>query len=138
MARRPLNDVVDIFGEQESLVIGLAPGSIIKFDKGCEEMLRLLVGENAVAIGEAVKVGEKFGFRVTSMVMPLLPASRNGASVPAKPHPMPSSARSWSRSVIDVASKSGGAERNGATNPKASAPSFTSNSPRSRLPVSIS
>jgi flagellar motor switch protein FliN/FliY len=46
-------------------VIGLAPGSIIKFEKGCEEMLRLLVGENAVAVGEAVKVGEKFGFRVT-------------------------------------------------------------------------
>ena len=51
-------------------VITLAPGSIIKFDKGCEQLLRLLVGENAVAVGEAVKVGEKFGFRVTSMLMP--------------------------------------------------------------------
>ena len=63
---------VELASKKETLqeVIGLAPGSIIKFDKGCEEMLRLLVGENAVAIGEAVKVGEKFGFRVTSMLMP--------------------------------------------------------------------
>ena len=63
---------VELASKKETLqeVIGLAPGSIIKFDKGCEEMLRLLVGENAVAIGEAVKVGEKFGFRVTSMVLP--------------------------------------------------------------------
>jgi flagellar motor switch protein FliN/FliY len=63
---------VELASKKETLqeVIGLAPGSIIKFDKGCEEMLRLLVGENAVAVGEAVKVGEKFGFRVTSMLLP--------------------------------------------------------------------
>lgn len=63
---------VELASKKETLqeVIGLAPGSIIKFEKGCEEMLRLLVGENAVAIGEAVKVGEKFGFRVTSMLLP--------------------------------------------------------------------
>jgi flagellar motor switch protein FliN/FliY len=63
---------VELASKKETLqeVIGLAPGSIIKFDKGCEELLRLLVGENVVANGEAVKVGEKFGFRVTSMVLP--------------------------------------------------------------------
>lgn len=63
---------VELASKKETLqeVIALAPGSIIKFDKGCEELLRLLVGENAVAVGEAVKVGEKFGFRVTSMLMP--------------------------------------------------------------------
>ena len=63
---------VELASKKETLqeVIALAPGSIIKFDKGCEEMLRLLVGENAVAVGEAVKVGEKFGFRVTSMLLP--------------------------------------------------------------------
>lgn len=63
---------VELASKKETLqeVIALAPGSIIKFDKGCEELLRLMVGENAVAVGEAVKVGEKFGFRVTSMLMP--------------------------------------------------------------------
>jgi flagellar motor switch protein FliN/FliY len=51
-------------------VIALAPGSIIKFDKGCDELLQMMVGEHAVAEGEAVKIGEKFGFRVTSMLLP--------------------------------------------------------------------
>ena len=30
----------------------------------------MVVGGNAVAEGEAVKVGDKFGFRITSMLMP--------------------------------------------------------------------
>ena len=51
-------------------VIALAPGSIIKFEKGCDELLQMIVGEHAVAEGEAVKIGEKFGFRVTSMLLP--------------------------------------------------------------------
>jgi flagellar motor switch protein FliN/FliY len=51
-------------------VIALAPGSIIKFEKGCEELLQMVVGEHFVAEGEAVKIGEKFGFRVTSMLLP--------------------------------------------------------------------
>jgi flagellar motor switch/type III secretory pathway protein FliN len=48
----------------------LVPGSIIHFDKSCEETLTLQVGETTVARGEAVKVGDKFGLRITSMVMP--------------------------------------------------------------------
>jgi hypothetical protein len=30
----------------------------------------MIVGEHTVAEGEAVKIGEKFGFRVTSMKLP--------------------------------------------------------------------
>jgi flagellar motor switch protein FliN/FliY len=51
-------------------VLTMAPGSIIKFEKGCEELLQMIVGEQAIAEGEAVKIGEKFGFRVTSMMLP--------------------------------------------------------------------
>jgi len=51
-------------------VVGLVPGTIVKFDKSCEEMLQLYVGDQLVAEGEAVKVGDKFGFRVGSMVLP--------------------------------------------------------------------
>lgn len=64
-------------------VIELVPGSIIKFDKGCDELLRLVVGGQPIAEGEAVKVGDKFGFRVTSMVMPkehFVPVRRPKAS----------------------------------------------------------
>lgn len=51
-------------------VVELAPGSIIKFDKACDELLHLHVGDQPVAEGEAVKIGDKFGFRVNAMLMP--------------------------------------------------------------------
>ena len=53
-----------------SQVIELGPGSIIQFEKSCEEMLDLEVGNRAVACGEAVKVGDKFGLRIISILMP--------------------------------------------------------------------
>ncbi|MEQ8790434.1 MAG: FliM/FliN family flagellar motor switch protein [Pirellulaceae bacterium] len=53
-----------------SRIIELGPGSIIQFDKSCEETLSLEVGGQEVAVGEAVKVGDKFGLRITSMIMP--------------------------------------------------------------------
>ncbi len=51
-------------------VVELAAGTIIKFSKSCEESLHLYVGDQQVAEGEAVKVGDKFGFRVTGMTLP--------------------------------------------------------------------
>ena len=51
-------------------IIELGPGSIIHFEKSCEEMLELDIGGHHVATGEAVKVGDKFGLRITSMVLP--------------------------------------------------------------------
>ncbi len=51
-------------------VIELGPGSIIQFDKSCEEMLELDVGDRLVATGEAVKVGDKFGLRIKSVLLP--------------------------------------------------------------------
>jgi len=51
-------------------ILELGPGSIIHFDKSCEEMLDLSVGERRIAQGEAVKVGDKFGLRITSLVLP--------------------------------------------------------------------
>ncbi len=57
--RKPINHITQ-----------LVPGSIIHFDKSCDETLALQVGETTIACGEAVKVGDKFGFRITSIVMP--------------------------------------------------------------------
>jgi flagellar motor switch protein FliN len=51
-------------------ILELGPGSIIQFDKSCDEMLDLSVGTHPIASGEAVKVGDKFGLRITSIVMP--------------------------------------------------------------------
>ncbi len=51
-------------------ILELGPGSIIHFDKSCDEMLDISVGEHRVAEGEAVKVGDKFGVRVTAIILP--------------------------------------------------------------------
>jgi flagellar motor switch/type III secretory pathway protein FliN len=53
-----------------SRIVELGPGAIIQFDKSCEEMLELGVGDRPVALGEAVKVGDKFGLRITSIALP--------------------------------------------------------------------
>jgi flagellar motor switch protein FliN/FliY len=45
-------------------IIELGPGSIVKFDKTCDEALELTVGELPFATGEVVKVGDKFGLRI--------------------------------------------------------------------------
>jgi flagellar motor switch protein FliN len=53
-----------------SRVLDLAPGTILHFSKPCDEPLNLSIGHCDVAVGETVKVGDKFGLRLTSMVMP--------------------------------------------------------------------
>jgi flagellar motor switch protein FliN/FliY len=49
-------------------IIELGPGSIVKFDKTCDEPLDLLVGDRPFARGEVVKVGDKFGLRIRGLV----------------------------------------------------------------------
>ncbi|MGI9327271.1 MAG: FliM/FliN family flagellar motor switch protein, partial [Pseudomonadales bacterium] len=61
----PVHVVLASKKEKIDNVVELAPGTIIKFDKSCEELLHLHVGNQVVAEGEAVKVGDKFGFRVS-------------------------------------------------------------------------
>lgn len=51
-------------------ILKLGPGSILQFEKRCEENLHLEIGGQTIAEGEAVKVGDKFGLWVTSMTMP--------------------------------------------------------------------
>ncbi|MCA9267536.1 MAG: FliM/FliN family flagellar motor switch protein [Planctomycetales bacterium] len=51
-------------------VVELGPGAIIQFDKRCEEMLQLEAGGRVIAEGEAVKVGEKFGLRISAIQTP--------------------------------------------------------------------
>jgi flagellar motor switch protein FliN/FliY len=53
-----------------SRILELGPGTLLHFKKPCDEPLSLSVGNCQVAVGEAVKVGEKFGLRITSMVLP--------------------------------------------------------------------
>jgi flagellar motor switch/type III secretory pathway protein FliN len=51
-------------------ILELGPGSLLQFEKSCEELLELEVNGHRVAVGEAVKVGDKFGIRVSAMILP--------------------------------------------------------------------
>lgn len=42
----------------------LGPGSIVKFERTCDEPLELCLGNRIIATGEVVKVGDKFGLRI--------------------------------------------------------------------------
>jgi flagellar motor switch protein FliN/FliY len=47
-----------------SLILDLVPGAMIQFNKNCDAPLVLEVGGHPLAVGEAVKVEDKFGLRV--------------------------------------------------------------------------
>ena len=50
-----------------SEVMRLGTGAIIEFSKSSEQPLELLVNNKVVGQGEAVKVGENFGLRITQI-----------------------------------------------------------------------
>lgn len=64
--------VVTLASKRQAIgrILEIGPGSILQFDKLCDEMLDLSVGNHCVAQGEAVKIGEKFGLRITSLTLP--------------------------------------------------------------------
>ena len=49
-------------------IVELGPGSILKFDKTCDQPLELYLGDRPLAYGEVVKVGDKFGLRISGLV----------------------------------------------------------------------
>jgi flagellar motor switch/type III secretory pathway protein FliN len=53
-----------------SRILDMGPGTIVHFEKSYDSPLTLSVGHCDVAVGDAVKVGDKFGLRISSMVMP--------------------------------------------------------------------
>lgn len=48
-------------------VLALVPGSIIEIPKLADDELDLLINNERVGVGAAVKVGENFGIRITAM-----------------------------------------------------------------------
>jgi flagellar motor switch protein FliN/FliY len=48
-------------------VLRWTPGSIIEFEQSADTELDLVVGNRAVGAGQAVKVGENFGIRITAI-----------------------------------------------------------------------
>ncbi|MBN2579713.1 MAG: FliM/FliN family flagellar motor switch protein [Pirellulales bacterium] len=56
--------------QQLDRILELGPGMIVHFNKSCDEMLELAVNNHRIAEGEVVKVGDKFGLRITNIVLP--------------------------------------------------------------------
>ncbi len=54
--RQPLEDI-----------LALGPGAILELEKHSESELELLVNNKIIGTGQAVKVGENFGIRGTSL-----------------------------------------------------------------------
>jgi flagellar motor switch protein FliN/FliY len=50
-----------------SEVMRFGVGAIIEFSKSNDEPLELLINNKPIALGEAVKVGENFGLRLTQI-----------------------------------------------------------------------
>ncbi|TWU13511.1 Flagellar motor switch protein FliN [Symmachiella macrocystis] len=48
-------------------LLHLCPGTIVSFDKPCEDLLELMVSNQMYARGEAVKIGEKFGIKISEV-----------------------------------------------------------------------
>jgi flagellar motor switch protein FliN/FliY len=57
--RRPLHEITE-----------LGPGTLVKFEKTYDEPLVLSVGNLPIAVGEVVKVGDKFGLRIGKIIRP--------------------------------------------------------------------
>lgn len=51
-------------------ILSLDQGSILNFTKSCDEPLVLEVGDESIAEGEVIRIGDKFGVRVTGMILP--------------------------------------------------------------------
>lgn len=51
-------------------VLRLVPGVMIQFEKACDSPLTVEVGNQIIAEGEVVKVGDKFGLRVSNILQP--------------------------------------------------------------------
>jgi flagellar motor switch protein FliN len=50
-----------------SEVMRLGTGAIIEFFKASDEPLELLINNKAIGVGEAVKVGENFGLKISQI-----------------------------------------------------------------------
>ena len=61
--------IVELADRQMDLseILQLNVGSIIEFERAADALLSLRVGNRAIGAGQAVKVGEYFGLRVTAV-----------------------------------------------------------------------
>lgn len=64
--------MVNLVAKKQTIqeIMELGPGAIVNFEKSCNDPLELMVGNRRVALGSAVKVGDKFGIEITEISLP--------------------------------------------------------------------
>jgi len=69
LMKLPVEVVVHLAAKKIELsqLLALSPGSLITFNKSCEELLDLYVNNHRYCRGEAVKIGEKFGLKINEV-----------------------------------------------------------------------
>ncbi|GIX00094.1 MAG: hypothetical protein KatS3mg111_3426 [Pirellulaceae bacterium] len=89
-------------------ILKLVPGVMLQFNKPCTAPMTVEVGDQPIAHGDVVKVGDKFGIRITEI---LRPRERFIAITGRAPHPteLPTSAKT-SRQPSPAAPQSSSAE----------------------------
>ncbi|MFO0945588.1 MAG: FliM/FliN family flagellar motor C-terminal domain-containing protein [Planctomycetota bacterium] len=82
LLRTPVPIIVTLAEKRLSTdkLIEIGPGSIIEFERPCDEPLQLSVNNLPIGQGEAVKIGDHFGLKVTS----ILPAEERVARLAGK------------------------------------------------------
>lgn len=65
----PVNVIVQLAGKKIEMkqLVSLSPGTLITFNKSCEDLLDLYVNNRPYCRGEAVKIGEKFGLKINQV-----------------------------------------------------------------------
>lgn len=69
LLKLPVNVIVKLAEKKVELgqLSGMGPGAIVTFEKSCEDLLDLYVNNQLYCRGEAVKIGEKFGIKITEV-----------------------------------------------------------------------
>ncbi|MEM9827343.1 MAG: FliM/FliN family flagellar motor C-terminal domain-containing protein [Planctomycetota bacterium] len=49
-------------------ILDMVPGSMLNFDVHCDQALTLEAAETPLALGETVKIGDKFGLRIREII----------------------------------------------------------------------
>lgn len=49
-------------------VVNFIPGVMIQFDKSCDQPMTVEVGDCKIAEGDVVKIGDKFGVRISQIL----------------------------------------------------------------------
>ncbi len=69
LLKLPVRVIVTLADKKVPLgrLLTIGPGSIVTFDKSCEDLLDLYINNRLYCRGEAVKIGEKFGLKINEV-----------------------------------------------------------------------